>query len=411
MDIINSIQNILVKHLDGTLMGPCVYSQEFDPKTLTNMDVVTFEVTNGAKINGPLPFGLFAEVIPMNINKSKLVLKASPHTSPIFNELRGQRTDKELWARTLFTEQIVSPNEVFEDDPTIEYSPIDEYLTLKTTRTVPTAALNAYVLSYPTKVSMDVPRVLRSVEVIWDSSSDEGVQESRYLGTATGDSWSLPGQIDDSALSGASEIPELKIVYDDYTNQNLYGTAYAFFMPQADVTMANVLAKLATLAGSAVVAWPTFKLPSTTITTIGQNISIRCNAQAQLLVEWSDGGISRIVNSGSESSNTSRNVTVSAVQIPPMLCPGINLTGTLSKSTPLTATASIGLINSPTGTTSISSITRNATVVGSVTPSSIPATQTLPTSGLYLVDVKVAPYDWGYVKVYAEVFNAATLAI
>jgi hypothetical protein len=411
MDIINNLRNILVQRLDGTLMGPPVHSQEFDQRTLTNMDVVTFEVTNGAKLRDPLPFGLLWEVIPMNINKSKLVIKTSPHTAPnIFNILRGQRTDKELWVSTQFTEQIVSPDSEFENDPTIEYSPIDEYLSLKTTRVIPTAALEAYVLSYPTKVSVDIPRVLRSISVVWSSSSDVGEQEARYLGTATGDSWSLPAQIDDSAISGGSEIPELQINYDDYSNQNLYGTAYAFFMPQNAVTIATVLTKLEELAGAAVVVWPTFKLASRTITATGQNISIRCNAQAQLNVDYADGGVTRVINAGSESSNISRNVTVSSVQLPPMLCDGITLSGT-SKSTALSATAAVVLTNTPTSNTSTSSITRNDTIVGSVSPTTIPATQALPVSGLYLIDVKVAPYDWGYVKVYAEVFNATALAV
>lgn len=398
-------------------MGPCVYSQEFDPKTLTNMDVVTFEVTNGAKIRGPLPFGMFAEVIPMNMNKSKLVVKVSPHEAPnIFNILRGQQTDKELWAPTQFTEQLVSPDSTFENDPTIEYKPIDEYLSLKITRTVPTTALNNYVLSFPKSISLDLPRVLQSVSIVWNESYDRGQRYNYFNSAEVGTDIDTFADNADADSTSGGYMPEVQIDFQDYSASNLFSTAYFFFLPMSPaITEAVILTKLNALTSGTVTKWPVFKPKSHTISLLGQSAKVAVQTSASGRLKVRDSTTVGVMQQSGYGDDISGNLSNGTIQIPPSIHGTITFTGIPSKSRSLEASATSPVyINNTLGASVVQNPmhTRSTTINASVSPTSFSPTSpaAIPTSGLYLTDVSVQPYDYGYAKVYAEVFNASQLA-
>lgn len=411
---INLLHNILVARLDGTLLGPCVYSQEFDNKTLTNMDVVTYEVTNGAKIREALPFGMFAEVIPMNFSKSKLVVKISPHASPnVFNILKGYKTDKELNAALAFTEQLVSPNEVeaegFQPNPLVEYQPIDEFLTRKITSIVPYDALNNYVLAYSKRIKLDLPRVLKSVAIVWNESREVGQRTNDFQSGATGTSYTISGDNSDNDSSSVSLMPEVRIEYEDLSDNTLYATAYAFYLPMP-ATEEAILAKLSYFAKAAVTKWPVFKTRSHTIALLGQSARVQVKTDAGVYVAKTGSGITSYRKQQGTGDDVGKNLSNGTVQIPPCIHGEINFSGLTSRSASVSATASSPIYSSDLGAIAPTH-SREVTIEASVSPTSLSATSpaAIPTAGLYLIDSTVQPYEYGYAKVYAEVFNASSL--
>jgi hypothetical protein len=58
------------------------------------------------------------------------------------------------------------------------------------------------------------------------------------------------------------------------------------------------------------------------------------------------------------------------------------------------------------------SATANAIATGFASPNRLSATRpaSIPRSGLYIVQSRIEPYRWSWVKCYAVVFNASVLA-
>jgi hypothetical protein len=127
---------------------------------------------------------------------------------------------------------------------------------------------------------------------------------------------------------------------------------------------------------------------------------------------WSNGGYKSKGWEKGESDDFSANLSTQSVQIPPCIHPAISLTGGTYKTQPVAAVGFLQMYH-----TSVGQITATKTKSGNATcevyPSTLPAVRgqaTIPTSGYYLMDMDVAPYDWDYAVVSAVVFNAANLA-
>jgi hypothetical protein len=177
------------------------------------------------------------------------------------------------------------------------------------------------------------------------------------------------------------------------------------------VNMTTLLAKLTSMAAASVVKWPVFKPKSRTIVTTGQSISLRANVQVSLHHSWTDTS-SSFGQTSTVSDDYSVGLTNNAIQLPPCIHPLITFTGSTSKSRAITADASMTVYSSRGGSVN-GRKTKSGTVYGAVSPSSLSATSgqnTIPTSGLYLMDLDVAPYDHGWFKIRAEVFDASVFA-
>lgn len=318
--------------------------------------------------------------------------------------------DKDLMGHITRTEQYVAAAAALSPATRSSYKAVNEDRSLKVTELVPTTALDNYVISYPVRVSLDLPRVLKSIAVVWNESSDEGENFNDFGNWATGDNWSLSGNNSDTDNSSAGLHPELQIEFEDYSANNLFATAYLFYLP-LPVTEASITAKLLILAGSAVSRWPVFKTKSHTINTLGQSVKVRASTQASNDVTYRDGAVTKAGWQQGYGDDIGTSLQNGSSQIAPCIHGIITLTGQTSRTASVTATAS-----SPIYSSYMQSMTpthsRTVTATASVSPTTLAATtpSSIPTTGLYLVDAKVQPYDYGYAKVYAEVFNATSLA-
>lgn len=470
---LNRIQNIFTGELSGTLQGPIVASQVYDETSMTRLDIFEWEVFNGAKVPDPVPFGMFVSITQMNMSKSKIRVMLAPGfpKDPIFTEqtkevknydkylrnalliskivpidfdiesveltdfwdiqlepvdeshaklvkiyaaspgVQGYETNRDLFAPAGYTEEIVPAASVIApSDGNTEYIPVDTYHTLKRVSTVPTAALTAFKLVFPSRIRVDLPKVLKSVDVVWNEQYSNGTQDTNAFDATSGVSGSISLSIPDSASSAAALTAELKIEFEEFETSNLFADVYIGYMPPP-VNLTTLLAKLTEMASASVVKWPVFKPKSRTIVATGQSISLRANVQVSLNHSWSPTSNS-FGRTSSVSDDYSIGLTNNAVQLPACIHPLVTFTGDMTKSRAVSATAAMALASS-FGTSVSASKTKSGTASGAISPTSLAATSgqnTIPTSGLYLMDLDVAPYDYGWFKFRAEVFDASNFA-
>jgi len=329
-----------------------------------------------------------------------------------WSELTASDWDAELGVQNTFTEEYVSPPNaaaLLESDTS--FRTINKDRSLKTVRVIPTTALAAYDVSFPVRINLNLPRVLKSVAVNWSSQFSVGTQEFQAYDFTSGDSGSVSISAPDSASSSASITANLEIVFEDLATTNLFADTRLFFM-EGPVTQATILTRLGVIIGSPVTMWPVFKPQSSTITISGQSINVRANVNVSLNDTWSDSKSSSSW-SKNESDDFAIGQTNDSVQIPPCIHAGVVITGDTSRSQPVSAVALTNAWSSR-GTSVTASKTKSGTAFGVVSPSTIAATDgqnTIPTSGLYLVDMQISPtkYD-NFFRVRAQVFDSSDLA-
>jgi hypothetical protein len=245
-----------------------------------------------------------------------------------FPLLTGYETDRRHNVSNKFTEQVVEAGEVLEEgfvpDPLIEYNPMDKLRTLKRTIDLGTS-LDDWKLSYATRVSLDLPRELISVGVVWNQQHSIGTQDVAFQRITSGTNYSLTASASDAANSSASITADLQVKYKDFATGNLMGQRYVFFVKQEDATTVKILAKLNSILDPdanpgdppVVEMWPVFMPVSETITVEGQSIRVVSNVSVGLNSTRSNNVIvSRGWETGS-SDDFSLGLTSNSVQIPP----------------------------------------------------------------------------------------------
>lgn len=297
-------------------------------------------------------------------------------------------------------------------------------------------ALEAYKLSLPTITNLTLPDVLQGISITWNEGGGNGSFNSEWGGLAKwqGDiQASLSGAESASAEGSYSIQPEISLDIRQPLGRNIPSTSYFFYMKVVDGTLdsAAFLAKVGTLINSGspptVNFWPSFNPVAHNIVLKGMKVAVsaKASASASMSANESPGAgteayIHKDANYGTgESYDVSTSTTV--VRIPPTIHGSITLSGTTSKSGNVTASCDVGW---PAGTYTDSLLSETVAIPAaeadasatlaysaSVTPTSLSATtpSSIPSSGYYVVDSKISPYEAGWVSCFAEVINAANI--
>ena len=225
-----------------------------------------------------------------------------------------------------------------------------------------------------------------------------------------GSSASLAISANGRGQGSASVTPELIPVFNSIWTDDLPILDYFFFLPNP-VTLSAVLAKVSTLAGAAVSAWPVFKPKSHTFVLIGQKVSLSAEATARCAVSLNASDVSETQSQG-HGLNYDFGSTVRSVTIPECLHAALTLTGSTTNTSAAAATADATVLPGTNFPGAHDSSSAGASAAGLVTPASIGATSppALPASGLYLKSSDVALFKWGYSTVRCRVFDFGALA-
>lgn len=306
-----------------------------------------------------------------------------------------------------FTERFVAAGSSIGNART-ETTPIDTIQEKERVYTVPTAELNAYEESYASFENLDLPDVLNSITVVWGGGGGAGSYDENATGAATGTPAQLQLALNGSAHSSAAVAPQLIFDIDSPQGSKIPCTDYYFFT--TNPTHGAILARLTSIIGSTVEAWPRFKPKRHNLICAGQKIAVAVRVAAQCAVYINATAANFAVSEGT-GEDFDFGLSIQTVDLPPTIHGLINLTGDTTLAVSIGATAAV---DTPSGTNwpgASASKSASAQAEGEVTPTSFAATTpaAIPSSGRYLVDVVHEPYRFGYSGVRARVLNAADI--
>jgi hypothetical protein len=262
--------------------------------------------------------------------------------------------------------------------------------------------LDSIMFEFPTRTSLSLPPVLKSVTVVWSSGSDNGQYIS--IGSAPNIIGSNGRSISESgsASASASVKPDFKIDMEQIYANNIPTTSYIFFL-KYPVTLNDILNKI----GGGVQQWPVLKPQSHTLVAKGQTSAASVNGSAShSITKVSEvGGTSTFAVSESRGSGRSGSIQItnSIATIPPCLHRSITIGSSGSSGSSGSATISF----SWSGAFAFSD-NKGAGASGQL-PENLSATtpSDIPRSGKYLIDSRVELYQYGFARIYAEVLDAS----
>jgi len=316
---------------------------------------------------------------------------------------KGSVLDDELHASIGYTEQFVAPPASTTLDPNTEYTPINVDRSLKRVQIIPTATLDSRIHTFPQRADLQLPRVLKSISVIWNAAAEQGAQTSNWQGFSVGRSYSLSANLSDGSSASAAATPVILIELQDIWSSNLPAKGWVFYLKNP-VTEAQILARVNARE------WPVFHPQSHTIVGLGSKVG--CSVRVSIAGS-SSGSESNQTKDGGSTQSYSKDVSLTndVIQIPPTIHSAIDIQGELSRV--VSAVASGSMQASGFNFPSLSAaLAIGIAARGVVYPAHFPATpgqHTIPRNGKYLINSQVTPYKWGYSKVYAQTFNANVL--
>ena len=323
--------------------------------------------------------------------------------------------DDTLNTQIITTEQFVPPSLVDTSLANTSYKAVNEDRTLKTVQTTPSTSLDTYSISFPSRMDIQVPDTLKSIEVIWSQDSGAGYSNSEWLGNAIGTSGSVSGNETDTATATATVKPELKIDIQKSWGSDIPVRVIAFFIQTVNgsVTESSLRQRLTSIIGPNL-PWPLFKPVSHTIVLTGAKVGVSVSAGATVAASFSEVN-SSYDKSSRVGSDRDGSLSVQALTIPATLHPTISIGGGTTKEQTVSVSVKTGFAQNGFYFAPLNFDVENngaAVARGSVSPTVLPATSppAVPTSGLYVIRTSVEPYKWGWAKCTAVVLDASNLA-
>jgi hypothetical protein len=309
----------------------------------------------------------------------------------------------ELSAQVMTVETFVPSTDISTGSANTSYKAVNKDRSLKTVTYPPTTELDNYMIEIPSRMDVDLPKILKSIGIVWSTEQSTGETKGDWSGYANGENFALSGSEGSSASAVATIRPELDIEIEQPVGVSIPVTVHAFFvrMNNNKVTEAQIKAKV-----GAPLSWPMFKPVSNNIICKGVKVGVRCSASGTASVRGSkETYMQEKGETKGEDYDISLNINV--VTLPATLHAAIPIADSTKKvEAKATATAYWNGTNFPS-----LKVTSEAKkdVEGKVSPSSLAATSPpdIPRTGKYLMRSTVEPYNWGYAKCTAVVLDAS----
>lgn len=277
---------------------------------------------------------------------------------------------------------------------------------------VDTASRTNFYRKYKGRISINFPPVLQFLNCNYNYERGDGVHSETGTASSIGSEMSVALSGTGSAQGSAAVLPYVDDDVRDVWGQDLPCDHYFFWLP-AGFTEADALARLTTLAGVTVLAWPVFKPTAISLLLRTRKVSGRAEASAKT----SHGKTStREDVAFSKGTGVSFDVSVGVqnIRIPPTLHAAMTYPPA-DRSQPFTCTARVNLsatggivVPQDTGTVdasgaAVGGFSFSASLFTATTPAALPA------SGLYLHTFDVGPGRDGQMLCRAVVFDFSVL--
>lgn len=314
----------------------------------------------------------------------------------------------------------------FWGNPLTEIDSLDGHQNQVVTWIDPSAQLATKSWTQHITVNLDLPPVLQAISTVYNTQKTAatvapitdpyGSLGTLPLAYSAGTSGGLRFTPRVSAKSSVMLMADLQFTVVEYDARNVPAVRYTFYMPKTS-TRAEVLTKIATLAGAAVSTWPKFRPVSRTFTATGQEGTINLELDARHFDDWSSSNLSFSVEAN-KSVAFAGSVSNKTLQTPACINNGISI-GTPTRTETIGVSATVNLPEI-TGTGAAPSFpaythadtTRTVAITAGVFPTAIPASSgasSIPTSGLYLLDLVSTPDSWDHNRITATVVDFANV--
>jgi hypothetical protein len=256
--------------------------------------------------------------------------------------------------------------------------------------------------THPTSINLDLPKVLKDINVRWDIDTQKGTATGETIGGGT-----LTGSVELSDLEeiivSQSMTPVVEMEFEDLWGRNLPATNHIFFI-RNPVTSDKILQKL-----GGILRWPVLKPTSHVVRGLAVKLTADIKASIGIAAKASEEQNGYI---GGKRKNIqhARTVTPISIVIPPCLHKAFKIQEEKAMEVWATATATVPATNVSTSL-SVTISQQEGTVTGepAFIDINIPSTnyQSIPT-GTYMIDSNVEFFKYGFSIVKATTVNIST---
>jgi hypothetical protein len=406
---------------DGrTVKSETVVEEVFDERNLT--------VAKGENIPAKFKAGLLTttnqETIPQNqvttpslsgddleISQQRITefrVKTTRISRPqTYSTIENKRLE-EVWGISIPYYEYISDSVPDGDNIEVEGLGNGKYLVREYDPDLLDAKLSSFNVTIPTKINIDLPRVLESVDVDWE--------EKKNLGTSEFDSSGLRGSFSGltqkdygSVTSSLTLIPRFRISMKESWGRDLDATIRIFFLRQDQISTAQINSKTGASG-----TWPKFAPKSFSATAYGISESKTVALGISRSISFTSGGATGYQPTKQAQFDINQASIPVNLDIPACLTSGKNvqLGRTLSNNNS-TITLNYPTVSTTNGETLVGpNITRtlshSVVTTGTI---SIPSTSptNIPNAGTYVINSSIEPYKFGWYLVRATVLNAANI--
>lgn len=299
----------------------------------------------------------------------------------------GQEVIPDLGLTVPFTERMTR-------EPTLgvageDIDPINIHQSLVRSYNPDAAEIASFYRTIETLQQISLPDTLSSVAIHWNSQKGDGTSsvDPTVLANAGGLITKATGSAQASASLDAEVVP---VIVNGYSGP-CKATLHVFFLAQNGATLSAILTK----TGAS--QWPIFKPQPVTLLVLGGQQTVRKSVNLTIGYPFTSGG--PFTNVDAEGSDRAAGTVTRAFNIPPTLHAAI--TPSVVGANTVEADATVTVVTTD--------YTASTSVVGSFSPSTIPATSpSAITAGNFLYAVDVTSYAWGYVRIGALVVNLSS---
>ena len=268
--------------------------------------------------------------------------------------------------------------------------------------------LGEFYESYPTTISLDLPRILKSITISYeeDVSLGTGLVEPEYL---NGFFNSLTTNLSSKTSGSISYSPKVEVDFETIWGKNLKAKNHIFFL-EGPITEEAILEKC-----GATETWPIFKPRSKTFQLKGVRLSSTLSVGLTRSQQVTENGAG-YRQQANHDKDSLRDFEILTVEIPPCLTTARFLSQATPIKYPLEAWVFLPELTDPnTGTVLLPQIRveqkadmEELLYHGVSIPASTPTD--VPRSGIYLMDSNVQFFKYGWFLVTATTLDASQLA-
>lgn len=300
---------------------------------------------------------------------------------------------------------------------------IDAFRSQQVKKFVTKAELEAFIQAMPGRTNVDLPVELVSTTAYAEGSTVNGFNPSssepyahdsgNFAYTDTGNAETT---LHAESEGSASLIPGIFFEPKIISGNNVPCMNYLLLW-RNNATEADIITRILVLTGLNVNPWPLFQPRQEHFICEGASLTNSVTAKAHGMIRRTVDFKGLYIGEGSAFSVGSfvKNTLSSHInefRIPPTIHPALDL-GNYSSPIELTFLTR-AIVNGGIGGTVLDTGDYLNTVRGIITPGGVPATlgrTTIPTTGLYLADLRPEPYKYKYVKFHATVVKFTSAGI